>query len=134
QPPSGTIRVGNSVSLSVVATGTSLAYQWFTGTSGNTSSPIGGAVASSVTVTPGTTTSYWVQVSNSCGTLDSSTSTVTVIAAAPAASFYAISPCRVLDTRGGAALLPNQTRNVAMVGFCGIPADATALAVNVTVV
>src|SRR6185503_2438183 len=40
QPLSGSIRAGTSVNLSVAATGTSPTFQWFTGASGNTSSPI----------------------------------------------------------------------------------------------
>ena len=78
QPPSGSIRVGSSVNLSVAATGTFVGFQWFTGTSGNTASPIAGATASSVTVTPGATTSFWVRVSDACGDVNSNTATVTV--------------------------------------------------------
>jgi len=134
QPSSGPIRVGNSVNLSVAATGTSVGFQWFTGTSGNTSSPIAGATSSTVTVSPGSTTSYWVRVSDACGNVDSNTATVTVVAAAPAAALFLVSPCRVLDTRGGGAILPLTSRNLPIFGFCGIPSDATALAINVTVV
>jgi hypothetical protein len=134
QPPSGSIRAGNSVKLSVAATGTSVGFQWFTGTSGNTSSPIAGATASSVTVTPGVTTSFWVRVSDACGDVNSSTATVTVVAAAPAASIFLVSPCRALDTRGGGAILPGATRNIVMAGVCGVPSNATALVVNLTVV
>jgi len=137
QPPSGSIRAGNSVALSVTAnspSGSPLGFQWFTGTSGNTSSPIGGATASSVTVTPGATTSFWVRVSDACGDVNSSTATVTVVAAAPAAKFFLVSPCRVLDTRGGGAIQPLTIRNKPISGFCGVPSDATALVVNVTVV
>jgi len=137
QPPSGSIRTGNSVKLTVTGSstsGTPLGFQWFTGTSGNTSSPIAGATTSSVTVTPGATTSFWVRVSDACGDVNSSTATVTVVAAAPAAKLFLVSPCRVLDTRGGGAIQPLTIRNKPISGFCGVPADATALAVNVTVV
>ncbi|HXA16931.1 MAG TPA: IPT/TIG domain-containing protein, partial [Thermoanaerobaculia bacterium] len=134
QPPSGSIRAGNSVKLSVAVTSTSPGFQWFTGASGNTSSPIAGATASSVIVTPGSTTSFWVRVSDACGDVNSSTATVTVIAAAPAAKFFLVSPCRVLDTRGGGAILPGTSRTLPIFGFCGVPSNATALTVNVTVV
>jgi FG-GAP-like repeat len=78
QPQSATIS-GGSRTLSVTATGTTpLSYQWYIGASGNTSNPIGGATSSSVTVTPGSTTSYWVRVTNSCGTANSNTATITV--------------------------------------------------------
>jgi hypothetical protein len=86
QPTSRTITAGQSTTLSVTATGTSLAYQWYVGASGNTASPIAGATGPSVTVAPGGTTSYWVRVSNACGAVNSSTATVTVTAACTAPS------------------------------------------------
>jgi hypothetical protein len=57
-----------------------------------------------------------------------------VVAAAPAAKFFLVSPCRVLDTRGGGAIQGAATRNIVIFGLCGIPSNATALAINVTVV
>jgi hypothetical protein len=137
QPTSGSIRAGTPVTLSVAATntsGTSLGFQWFTGTSGNTASPIANAISSSVTVTPGATTSFWVRVSDACGDVDSNTATVTVAAAAAAAKLFLVSPCRALDTRGGGAIQGGAFRTLIIAGTCGVPADATALAVNVTVV
>lgn len=134
QPQSGTIRVTSGATLTVGATGTSLTYQWYVGTSGNTASPIGGAVGPSTSVSPGQTTSFWVRVSNSCGTVDSATATVTVVGAAPAAKFFLVTPCRVLDTRGGGAIGSNQVRTTTITGSCGIPSGTTALAVNMTVI
>ncbi|HEY6050010.1 MAG TPA: hypothetical protein VIZ58_02100, partial [Thermoanaerobaculia bacterium] len=58
---------------------------------------------------------------------------------AVSASFYTLSPCRVLDTRaadgplGGPPLSAGSDRAVAVSGVCGVPASARALAVNVTV-
>ncbi|MCU1227884.1 MAG: hypothetical protein JWO97_768 [Acidobacteria bacterium] len=83
QPTSRTITAGQATTLSVGATGTTPAYQWYTGTSGTTTNPIPGATGPSVTVTPTTTTNYWVRVSNSCGTVNSATATVTVNPAPP---------------------------------------------------
>lgn len=84
QPASTTITSGQSATLSVTATGTApLSYQWYVGNSGNTASPIGGATGSSITVSPTTTTSYWVRVSNACGSANSVTATVTVNAPPP---------------------------------------------------
>jgi hypothetical protein len=84
QPQSTTIISGSSATLSVGASGTApLSYQWYVGTSGNTASPISGATSSSITVSPSSTTSYWVRVANSCGAANSATATVTV--SAPAA-------------------------------------------------
>jgi hypothetical protein len=79
QPTSRTITRGASTTLTVTATGTApVSYQWYTGTSGNTANPIAGATSSSLTVSPSSTTTYWVRVSNSCGTVNSATATVTV--------------------------------------------------------
>jgi hypothetical protein len=133
QPQSVAVPAGTGVTLSVGATGTSLAFQWFIGTSGVTTTPIGGATAASVNVTPSATTTYWVRVSNSCGMADSMAATVTVQPIA-AASFFLISPCRVLDTRGGSPVPANGLMNLSVFGKCGVPSGATALAVNVTVV
>jgi hypothetical protein len=78
-PASQTINSGGSATLSVTTTGTApLSFQWYIGTSGNTASPIGGQTSSSITVSPSSTTSYWVRVTNSCGSLNSATATVTV--------------------------------------------------------
>lgn len=60
---------------------------------------------------------------------------------APRASlFHPLAPCRLLDTRnaagpfGGPALSAGETRSYAVAqGACGVPADATAVALNVTV-
>jgi hypothetical protein len=134
QPQSGTIRVTSGATLTVGATGTSLTYQWYIGTSGNTASPIGGAAGPSVNVTPQQTTSFWVRVSNSCGTVNSSTATVTVVGVAPAAKFFLVTPCRALDTRGGGAIGSNQVRTMTITGVCGIPTGTTSLAVNFVVI
>lgn len=53
-------------------------YQWYTGATGNTSSPIGGATGPSVVVHPTVTTSYWLRVTNACGSADRSAGTITV--------------------------------------------------------
>lgn len=55
------------------------------------------------------------------------------------AGFYTLVPCRVADTRdsegpyGAPALQAGATRTFALVGRCGIPLEADAVAVNVTV-
>ena len=51
------------------------------------------------------------------------------------ARFYALTPCRAVDTRPLAAPLEaNVTRTFAVGGTCGIPADARAVAVNAVAV
>lgn len=80
QPSNVSITSGSTATLSVSATGNPTpSYQWYQG-----STAISGATSSSYT-TPALTsaTSYWVKVSNSLGTMDSSTATVTVNAVVP---------------------------------------------------
>lgn len=73
---------GGSATLSVTATGTSLAFQWFRGESGNTSSPVSGATSATLNTGPlAQTTTFWVRVTNSCGSANSNSATVTVAAA-----------------------------------------------------
>ena len=52
------------------------------------------------------------------------------------ASFYLVTPCRLLDTRGGTQVIlsRNNSRAFFVVRRCGIPEGAKAVAVNVTVV
>jgi subtilase family protein/Ig-like domain-containing protein/peptidase inhibitor I9 len=134
QPQPVSVPAGTGVTLVVGASGTSLTYQWYVGASGVTSTPVGGATSASVNITPPTTTTYWVQVSNSCGTANSISATVTVVPIV-GADFFLITPCRVLDTRGGSPVQPGQPMNVVVVGVpCGIDSNATAAAINVTVV
>ena len=79
QPQSQTIQSGQTAVLSFTAAGTgALAYQWHQGTSGDTSHPVGTNQSSFTTPSLTTTTSYWVRVSNTCGSTDSLTATVTV--------------------------------------------------------
>ena len=86
QPQNQTINSGQTATLSVSATGTSpFTYQWYQGSSGTTSSPVGGATGASFTTPALTaTTSYWVRVSNGIGSSDSGTATVTVNTPPPA--------------------------------------------------
>jgi len=63
--------------LSVTATNAT-SYQWYLGVSGDASQPISGATSSSLGAAPASTTSYWVRVSNSCASVDSSAATVLV--------------------------------------------------------
>jgi len=56
----------------------------------------------------------------------------------PSLSFYALSPCRLLDTRdpvgpyGGPALVAGADRSFVVAGRCGIPSTARAISVNAT--
>jgi uncharacterized repeat protein (TIGR01451 family) len=50
-----------------------------------------------------------------------------------ALAYFTLPPCRLVDTRAGAALEGRQTRAFTAGGLCGVPASARAIAVNVTV-
>lgn len=80
QPASQSVTAGSTATFSVVASGTSpLSYQWY-----KNSTAISGATSASYT-TPATTTAdngatFYVQVSNSAGSVNSSSATLTVTA------------------------------------------------------
>ena len=73
------IMAGQQVGLEVGVNGTSpLSFQWFRGIAPDQSSPISGATTFSITDTPSSSTNYWVKVTNTCGSTNSSTVAVTV--------------------------------------------------------
>jgi len=83
QPASQTINPGQTATLTFAAiTPPPLSYnaQWYQGQSGDTSTPVAGAVGNSFT-TPAlaSTTSYWVQATDIAGSANSNTATITVI-------------------------------------------------------
>jgi uncharacterized repeat protein (TIGR01451 family) len=84
-PASQALPIGARATLSVVADGFPLpGYQWYAGTSPDTSNPIVGA-NSATFVTPVllANASYWVRVTNSEGSADSSTAVLTVAYGTP---------------------------------------------------
>jgi hypothetical protein len=103
---------------------------------------VGGSGANrTVTVTPalgqvGTTT---ITLTVSDGALTASDAFLLTVTPLPG-SFFTLTPCRVADTRnpagpsGAPALAANATRVFPAAGLCGIPTDAVAIAINVTVV
>jgi hypothetical protein len=71
----------------------------------------------------------------------SSTATITNDDTGPRATgYYPLTPCRALDTRGpvgpsgGPVISDGTNRTFAMGGVCGVPMDAVAVAINLTVV
>jgi hypothetical protein len=82
QPASQTVPAGTAASLSVVAAGSGpFVYQWFSGPSGNTASPIGGATSASLTTPPITQVSqFWVRVGDGINSVNSATATITIVA------------------------------------------------------
>jgi PKD repeat protein len=98
-----------------------------------------GAVGSGVTAsrTYAATGAYTVTltVTDGHGLTSSLSRQVSVVneAAMPAEGYFSMTPCRILDTRGGTSLQSGTPRTVQVTGACGIPATAKAVSVNVTV-
>ena len=103
QPQSQTIPSGLTATLSVTAGGSApLSYQWYEGTNpGGTA--IGGATTATYITPPLTANkSYWVKITNPCGTVNSGTATIAVICMAPTISGQ---PQSQSIARGGTASL-----------------------------
>src|SRR5258708_26624099 len=47
-------------------------------------------------------------------------------------SFFTVAPCRLFDSRSGPWLVSGVERTIAVAGSCGIPAGASAVALNLT--
>jgi hypothetical protein len=81
QPQNQTVQRGQTATLTVAAGGTPpLSYRWYEGSAGDISTPVGDDGSTFTTPPLESTTSYWVWVSNDCGSADSDTA---VIAAEP---------------------------------------------------
>jgi hypothetical protein len=77
QPQGSTIRSGGSATLTVDATGGGLRYRWYQGSSGDRTKLLS-FNPSFTTPSLSSTTSYWVEVENDCGSEQSRTAVVTV--------------------------------------------------------
>ncbi len=130
QPQSQTINLGQAATLSVVAAGSApLSYQWYTGLSGDTSNPIGGATSSSYT-TPALNEgnySYWVQISNSVGSVDSATATITAQPAVPVCE-QAFTPIYAIQGSGANAAMSGNVTTLGVV--VGDYAGASAVGIG----
>ncbi|HVT19116.1 MAG TPA: HYR domain-containing protein [Thermoanaerobaculia bacterium] len=100
----------------------------------------GGAGTRQITFTAGTFGSVALQVEIQSGAGCGSKGSTSSVILAPGQNFYTLTPCRVVDTRnpngayGGPALAGGAQRSFAIGGQCGVPADAKAVAGNVTAV
>ena len=85
QPAAATVVAGGNTVLTISAGGGALQYQWYRGTSGDTSAPVPGA-SGPMFLTPAlrANATFWARVSNSLGSVDSQTSAVTLTAPSPA--------------------------------------------------
>ncbi|HXA20580.1 MAG TPA: hypothetical protein VN380_26610 [Thermoanaerobaculia bacterium] len=80
QPKSSAVSPGRPALLSAKASGSGpFSYQWFTGSSGLVNFPLAGGTTPNFTTSAiNDTSSYWVRVTNPCGSADSQTATITV--------------------------------------------------------
>ena len=70
---------GTSFTLTAAATGTPApTYRWYTGTPGDTSTPVSGGTSATLTTSTAVDRSYWVRATNSKNTADSTATSVTV--------------------------------------------------------
>ena len=70
------LNAGSAATLSVLASGTALTYQWYEGARGDTSIPVGGNSSSLTTPPLSNNTSFWVRISNADGFVDSTASAI----------------------------------------------------------
>lgn len=79
EPSSRIASEGSQVVLTVSATGAApLRYQWYRGISGDTSNPIEGANAASLTIAATASAVFWARISNDCSSADSPAATITL--------------------------------------------------------
>ncbi|MEA2166206.1 MAG: uncharacterized protein QOK37_4333 [Thermoanaerobaculia bacterium] len=80
QPKGSTVSLGRPANLSVKAGGSGpFSYQWFTGSTGLVNFPLAGGTSATFTTSGlNDTSSYWVRVTNPCGSVNSQTATITV--------------------------------------------------------
>ncbi len=76
----------------------------------------------------------FLHLANPVGAIDSPPFFITLLPEQPLV-FYTLTPCRLLDTRGTGALTSDTTSTFDVLAVnCGVPTNARALALNVTVV
>ncbi len=85
-PGSRSIAAGQSTTLTAIAVGDGLAYQWFSAPLGGTFSTVAGETTTQITVSPQSTTYYYLHVTGTCGQADSPYTVVTVITPPPPCS------------------------------------------------
>ena len=130
-----TVEVGQLVSLTGSGKGRPpLAYPWRVFQGETLVREVTGAQAWLDTsgLEPGVYT-VLLRITNGAGQAESLPGVLTLVPALET-DFFTVVPCRLLDTRDSSPLVSGTTRLLPATGSCGIPADARALAANVTVV
>ncbi|GHJ49090.1 hypothetical protein Cs7R123_64320 [Catellatospora sp. TT07R-123] len=111
QPQDVAVTSGATATLTVAATGTGpLSFQWYAGTAGDTSTPVGTG-ASYTTPALTATAAYWVRVTGTGGQADSVTATVTVNPVTPACT-GAVTAIGAVQGTGDISPLAGQTVTV----------------------
>lgn len=101
QPAGSTIVSGSATQLSVAANGTvPLSYQWFVGSSGDTSSPVGGGTTATIVVSPKVTTLYWVRIIGACAPFANSGAAVVTVTPAVCPPIVAAAPQAIPSSDG----------------------------------
>jgi len=130
------VEVGQPVHLTGAGKGQpALTHTWKILAGVNEVARLGGASAwwDTAGLPPGIYTAI-LEIRNASGVAVSLPQLITV-APSQGLDFYTIFPCRVFDSRSGAPLASGVPRLIDIVGSgCGIPANARAVALNVTVV
>ena len=142
-PANGTTGVSTAPTLSWSAASGATSYDVYFGTS-NPPSVVTNTANTSYN--PGTlntgVTYYWeIAAKNGSGSAASAVSSFTVQTTASAYQFVSVAPCRIIDTRnangplGGPYISGNGTRTIPVQSSsCGVPANAVAYSLNITVV
>jgi hypothetical protein len=107
QPVGGNVLSGTTGALAVIESGSpTLRYQWYEGARSDTSRPVANASLASMTTPTLLTgaTSYWLRITNDCGSIDSDAVTMTVVNSCTPPAIVA-QPSTVSVTSGASARL-----------------------------
>jgi hypothetical protein len=105
QPHGGSIVAASTAVVIAEVNGTApLHYQWFAGHVGDTSTPVGSDSSTLAVDNLSQTTTYWLRVTNDCGTINSQEATV-VVDAACSAPFIVVQPANTTVSAGSSARL-----------------------------
>ncbi len=116
------------------STGTGLTYAWTFGDSGTGT---GSSTSHSYPNVSGTNVyTATLTVTDSLGRQSAKGKKVSVSGdpVAAAENYFAVAPCRLLDTRNTTILTSDQPRLITVAGSCGIPSTAKAVSLNATAV
>jgi hypothetical protein len=129
-PESQTITRGESAPLSVTTTSPStFTLQWYIGVPPHIDQPVAGATSETTSVSPQTTTSYFVRIANQCTSVDSAPATITVNEPCAPASITAQSHSTTITSGDSTTLsvTPAGSTPRTIQWYLGTPAASTAI-------